>query len=49
MLDVEVTESLIGPNGLRASGERFRCKNICRNMLAGCDQLADTSKGRLCG
>ena len=43
MFDVEVTESLIGPNGLRASGERFRCKNICRNMLArGFTTVRDT-------
>ena len=44
----EITQSLIGANGLRASGERFRCKDICRNMLAGYDQLTDTGKGRLC-
>ena len=48
MFDVEITESLIGPNGLRASGERFRCKDICRYMLTGCDQLTDSGKGRLC-
>ena len=48
MLDVEITESLIGPNGLWASAERFRCQNICRNMVSSGDQLTDSGKGRLC-